>query len=151
MEKLKDIKKSNDIVKLFSSLIGIPEMKVSVNINFEGYGDLQKKIFNQLLDNAMKYYITGGEEYERLEIILKSFCKSLGLEITAENQRRIEENLISLSQMKIAFEYVIDKGEKGKAWFPLFIITSRTHIDKVSELVSIVFSSWRFIENYISE
>lgn len=151
MEKIKEIKTSNDIVKLFSSLIGIPEMKVSVNINFEGYGDLQKRIFNQLLDYAMKYYITGDEGYEQLEIILKSFCEPLELEITAENQRRIEENLISLSQMKIAFEYSTDKGEKGEAWFPFFIITSRTHIDKVSELVSIVFSSWRFIENYISE
>ena len=150
MEKIKEIKTSDDIVKLYSALIGIPETKVNVNINFERYGDLQKKIFNQLLVYAMKYYKTGDEGHERLEIILKSVCEALGLEVTAENQIRIEKNFISLSQMKIAFEYM-DKGEKGEAWFPFFIITSRLKINKISEIVKIMFSSWRFIEDYITE
>lgn len=150
MEKKKEIKTSDDIVKLYSTLIGIPESKVNVNINFERYGDLQKKIFNKMLVYAVKYYKTGDEGYERLEIILKSVCEALGLEVTAENQRRIENNFISLSQMKIAFEYT-DKGEKGEAWFPFFIITSRLRINKISEIVKIMFSSWRFIEDCITE
>ena len=75
-----------ELIRVFNSISGNPQIKITTNYHFKNFSDNQLKIIGKIFEYAQNNFESGNG---KVRIHIKEFCNEIGLSDIIDNKRKI--------------------------------------------------------------